>query len=42
MTALIDALQARFPFSEFATQIQLELAYSYYKDGRIEQAVARA
>lgn len=37
--AIFEALQARFPFSEFATQIQLELAYSYYKDGRIEQAI---
>ena len=37
--AIFEALQARFPFSEFSTQIQLELAYSYYKDGRIEQAI---
>jgi len=40
--AIFEALQARFPFSEFATQIQLELAYSYYKDGRIEQAIDAA
>jgi outer membrane protein assembly factor BamD len=40
--AIFEALQARFPFSEFATQIQLELAYSYYKDGRTEQAIDAA
>jgi len=39
---IFEALQARFPFSEFATQIQLELAYSYYKDGRTEQAIDAA
>jgi outer membrane protein assembly factor BamD len=36
---IFEALQARFPFSEFSTQIQLELAYAYYKDGREEQAI---
>lgn len=40
--SIFEALQARFPFSEFATQIQLELAYSYYKDQRIEQAIDAA
>jgi outer membrane protein assembly factor BamD len=40
--AIYEALQARFPFSEFATRIQLELAYSYYKDGRTEQAIDAA
>ena len=39
---IFEALQARFPFSEFATQIQLELAYAYYKDGGIEQAIDAA
>jgi outer membrane protein assembly factor BamD len=39
---IYEALQARFPFSEFATRIQLELAYSYYKDGRTEQAIDAA
>jgi outer membrane protein assembly factor BamD len=39
---IFEALQARFPFSEFATQIQLELAYAYYKDGRTEQAIDAA
>jgi outer membrane protein assembly factor BamD len=36
---IFEALQARFPFSQFSTQIQLELAYAYYKDGREEQAI---
>ena len=36
---IFEALQARFPFSEFSTGIQLELAYAYYKDGRDEQAI---
>ncbi|MDH5500222.1 MAG: outer membrane protein assembly factor BamD [Gammaproteobacteria bacterium] len=36
---IYEALQARFPFSEFATQIQLELAYAYYKAGQKEQAI---
>jgi outer membrane protein assembly factor BamD len=40
--AIFEALQARFPFSQFATQIQLELAYAYYKDGRVEQAIDAA
>jgi len=40
--SIFEALQARFPFSDFATQIQLELAYSYYKDGRTEQAIEAA
>ena len=39
---IFEALQARFPFSEFSTQIQLELAYAYYKDQRIEQAIDAA
>ncbi len=39
---IFEALQARFPFSEFATQIQLELAYAYYMDHRVEQAIDAA
>ncbi len=39
---IFEALQARFPFSEFATQIQLELTYSYYMDNRVEQAIDAA
>lgn len=37
--SIFEALQARFPFSEFSTQIQLELAYAYYKSDRTEQAI---
>lgn len=40
--AIFEALQARFPFSEFATQIQLELAYAYYKDRRVDEAIDAA
>ena len=40
--SIFEALQARFPFSEFATQIQLELAHAYYKDGSTEQAIEAA
>ena len=36
---IFEALQARFPFSDFATQIQLELSYAYYMDHRVEQAI---
>ncbi len=36
---IFEALQARFPFSDFSTQIQLELAYAYYMDHRVEQAI---
>jgi len=39
---IFEALQARFPFSQFATQIQLELAYCYYKQGATEQAIDAA
>ena len=37
--SIFEQLQARFPFSDFATQIQLELAYAYYMERRIEQAI---
>lgn len=40
--SIFEALQARFPFSDFATQIQLELTYSYYMDNRVEQAIDAA
>jgi len=39
---IFEALQARFPFSDFATQIQLELAHAYYMDRRVEQAIDAA
>jgi outer membrane protein assembly factor BamD len=40
--SIFEQLQARFPFSAFATQIQLELAYAYYMDHRVEQAIDAA
>jgi outer membrane protein assembly factor BamD len=40
--SIFEALQARFPFSDFATQIQLELSYAYYMDNRAEQAIDAA
>lgn len=39
---IFEALQARFPFSDFAKQIQLELVYAYYKNNAPEQAVDAA
>jgi len=39
---IFEALQARFPFSDFAKQIQLELMYCYYKIGRQDEAIAAA
>ncbi len=40
--AIFEALQARFPFSDFAKQIQLELMYCYYKVGRQDEAISAA
>ncbi len=40
--AIFEAIQARYPFSEIARQIQLELMYAYYKGGQREQAVEAA
>ncbi len=37
---IFEALQARFPFSDFAKQIQLELMYCYYKVGRQDEAIS--
>lgn len=39
---IFEALQARFPFSDFAKQVQLELMYAYYKNGSPEQAIDAA
>lgn len=39
---VFEAIQARYPFSELARQIQLELMYAYYKSGRQEQAIDAA
>ncbi len=39
---IFEAIQAYYPFSELARQIQLELMYAYYKSGRQEQAIEAA
>ena len=39
---IYEQLRARFPFSEFATQLQLELMYAYYKADAPEQAIDAA
>ena len=36
---IYEALQARFPFSDLSTQIQLQLMYAYYKSNYQEQAI---
>jgi outer membrane protein assembly factor BamD len=40
--SIFEALQARFPFSDFANQIQLELMYCYYKIDRQDEAISAA
>ena len=40
--SIYEALQARFPFSDFAKQIQLEMMYCYYKVDRQDEAVSAA
>ncbi|MCG8370112.1 MAG: outer membrane protein assembly factor BamD [Proteobacteria bacterium] len=39
---IFEVIQARYPFSDLARQIQLELMYAYYKSGRKEQAIEAA
>ncbi|MDH3621289.1 MAG: outer membrane protein assembly factor BamD [Gammaproteobacteria bacterium] len=39
---IFEAIQARYPFSDLARQIQLELMYAYYKGGQREQAIEAA
>ena len=39
---IFEAIQARYPFSDIARQIQLELMYAYYKSGQKEQAAEAA
>ena len=39
---IFEAIQARYPFSDLARQIQLELMYAYYKADQREQAVEAA
>ncbi|MFZ5558786.1 MAG: outer membrane protein assembly factor BamD [Pseudomonadota bacterium] len=39
---LFETLEARYPYGRFALQAQLEVAYAYYKDGEVAQAVQAA
>ena len=39
---ILEAIQARYPFSDVARQIQLDLMYAYYKGGAPELAVEAA
>ena len=39
---IFEALQARFPFSDFANEIQLRLIYCYYKIDRQDEAIGAA
>ncbi len=35
-----EKLEARFPYGRFAQQAQIEVAYSYFKQGEVESAIA--
>ena len=39
---ILEAIQARYPFSDVARQIQLDLMYAYYKSGAPELAIEAA
>ena len=39
---ILEAIQARFPFSDVARQVQLDLMYAYYKSGASELAIEAA
>ena len=39
---IFEAIQARFPFSDLARTIQLELMHAYYRSGRKEEAIEAA
>lgn len=39
---LLEKLEARFPFGRYAQQAQIEIAYTYYKEGESAQAVTAA
>ncbi len=39
---ILEAIQARYPFSDIARQVQLDLMYAYYKSGAPEVAVEAA
>ncbi len=39
---LLERLEARFPFGRHAQQAQIEIAYTYYKEGESAQAITAA
>ncbi len=39
---LLEKLEARYPFGRYAQQAQLEIVYSYYKEGETAQAIVAA
>jgi outer membrane protein assembly factor BamD len=39
---ILEAIQARYPFSDVARQVQLDLMYAYYKSGAPELAIEAA
>ena len=39
---IYEALEARYPFGDYAAQTQLDIAYAYHKNGDYEAAVAAA
>jgi len=39
---LLEKLEARYPFGRYAQQAQMEIAYTYYKEGETAQAVTAA
>lgn len=39
---LLQKLEARFPFTRHAQQAQIEIAYTYYKEGEVAQAISAA
>src|SRR5262249_19620326 len=39
---LLEKLEARYPFGRYAQQAEMEIAYTYYKEGESAQAVTAA
>ncbi|MFN9028846.1 MAG: outer membrane protein assembly factor BamD [Betaproteobacteria bacterium] len=39
---LLERLESRFPFTRYAQQAQIEIAYTYYKEGESAQAISAA
>jgi outer membrane protein assembly factor BamD len=39
---LLEQLESRFPFTRYAQQAQLEIAYTFYKEGESAQAISAA